>query len=135
MKADDIDLHGAHVLVVDDDADNREMLAIVLQHSGASVSQAESAEEAVAAYQKQRPHVIISDIRLPDHDGFALLRQLRALAMGKMVPAIALTGYSNPQDGAPAGDEGFQAQLTKPVDLPVILSVVARVLKQAAESA
>ena len=132
---DDIDLHGAHVLVVDDDADNREMLAIVLQHSGASVAQAESAEEALAAYKQQRPHVVISDIGLPDQDGFTLLRQLRALPAGESVPAIALTGYPRPPEGAPESAAGFQAHLTKPVDLPVMLSVVARVLRQAAESA
>jgi CheY-like chemotaxis protein len=135
MQTDDIDLRGAHILVVDDDPDNREVLAIVLQDSGASVAQAESAEQALAAYQEQRPHLVITDIGLPDHDGFDLLRQLRALPAGERghVPAIALTGYSAPPDTARANEARFQAHLTKPVDLPDVLRVVARVLRQARE--
>jgi CheY-like chemotaxis protein len=126
-----IDLSGTHVLVVDDDADNREMLAAVLEQSGAQVTLADSAAEALTAYQRQRPHLVISDIGLPDEDGFGLLRRLRALPSpdGVLVPAIALTGYGSPADRAEAGNVGFQAHLTKPVELDVMLRTVAGVLR------
>jgi CheY-like chemotaxis protein len=131
MHSDAIDLRGTRVLVVDDDADNREMLAAVLEHSGAQVAVADSAAEALTSYEQQRPHIVISDIGLPDEDGFSLLRKLRALPgpSGAPVPAIALTGYGGPDDAAHADRAGFQAHLTKPVELEVMLDTVARVLR------
>jgi CheY-like chemotaxis protein len=130
MSAPDqtVDLRGARVLVVDDDADNREMLASVLTHSGALVATAESAAEALSVFERERPHVLISDIGLPDEDGCALLRKLRALPIASSVPAIALSGYGDPEDCAEASLAGFQAHLTKPVELPIVLATVARML-------
>jgi CheY-like chemotaxis protein len=125
----DIDLSGTRVLVVDDDLDSREMLAAVLEHSGASVAIAGSAAHALVAYKEQHPHLIISDIGLPDQDGFDLLEKLRSLRPdGAHIPAIALTGYSRPDDLVRAGRAGFEAHLIKPVELPVMLTTVARVL-------
>src|SRR5271155_6109011 len=88
-------LHGARVLVVDDDADTREVLTAVLELSGALVSTAESAAEAMRAFERDPPRLLISDIGLPDEDGFSLLRRVRALpaSRGGTIPAIALTGY------------------------------------------
>jgi CheY-like chemotaxis protein len=129
MAQETVDLRGVRVLVDDDDADNREMLATVLVHSGAVVATAVSAAEALVAFERERPHVVISDIGLPDEDGFSLLRKLRdPLRAGGRVPAIALTGYSSPADRARMEGEGFEAHLTKPVELGVMLATVARVL-------
>jgi CheY-like chemotaxis protein len=126
-----VDFQGTRVLVVDDDADNREMLAAVLTHSGALVATADSAAEALVAFERERPHVVISDIGLPDEDGFALLRKLRdpLRTRGSRVPVIALTGYSSRENQTQMDREGFQAHLTKPVELTVMLATVARVLQ------
>jgi CheY-like chemotaxis protein len=124
------ELDGAQVLVVDDDADSREMLALVLERSGAQVSMAESASEAVSAFQRQRPEVLLLDLGLPDEDGFSLLRKLRALTSdGGEIPAIALTGYGSPEDREQTRIGGFQAHLVKPVALSDMLDAVAQVLR------
>jgi CheY-like chemotaxis protein len=125
------ELRGRKVLVVDDDADTREMLATILECSGALVSTAESAAEAVAACTQVRPDVLISDIGLPGEDGFALVRRIRALpaSLGGNVPAIALTGYDSHADREQARREGFREQLTKPVALDAVIAAVIRALK------
>src|SRR6202035_783486 len=69
------ELRGTRVLVVDDDADNREMLAMILEYSGALVATADSAAEAMCVLERERSQVLISDIGLPDEDGFSLLRR------------------------------------------------------------
>jgi CheY-like chemotaxis protein len=112
---------------VDDDADSRDMLAIVLERSGAEVATAESAAEALASFQLHQPHVLLLDLGLPDEDGFSLLRKLREL--GEEVPAIALTGYGSPEDRDQTRNGGFQAHLVKPVALSDMLDSVARVLQ------
>jgi CheY-like chemotaxis protein len=124
------DLRGKRVLVVDDDADTREMLAVILESSGAVVATAESAAEALAVCQTTRPDVLISDIGLPGEDGFSLMRRLRALppSLGGDVPAIALTGYDSDADNTRAARDGFRERLTKPVALDAVLAAVARVL-------
>jgi CheY-like chemotaxis protein len=120
-------LRGKRVLVVDDDADSRDMLAIVLERSGAEVATAESAAEALASFQLHQPHVLLLDLGLPDEDGFSLLRKLREL--GEEVPAIALTGYGSPEDRDQTRNGGFQAHRVKPVALSDMLDSVARVLQ------
>ncbi len=124
-------LVGKRILVVDDDADTREMLAIILESSGAVVATAETSMEALAAWQKARPDVLISDLGLPGDDGHALLRQLRALpsAFGADVPAIALTGRDSDADVEHAGRAGFCEHLTKPVSLEAVLAAVVRALE------
>jgi CheY-like chemotaxis protein len=131
LALETVDLRGTRVLVVDDDADNCEMLATVLTHCGALVATADCVAEALVAFERERPHVVISDIGLPDEDGFTLLRKLRGLLQthGIRVPAIALTGYASPEDRRQVDREGFQAHLTKPVELDVMLATVARVLQ------
>lgn len=124
------ELRGRKVLVVDDDGDNREMLATVLEQTGALVTTAESAAAALSAFQRDGADVLVLDIGLPDEDGFSLLRKLRA-SRGGSIPAIALTGYDSPEDRRQADGEGFQAHLTKPVALAHMLAAVARVLRSA----
>jgi CheY-like chemotaxis protein len=124
------ELRGRRVLVVDDDADTREMLAVILESSGAVVATAESAAEALAACQAARPDVLISDIGLPGEDGFSLMRRLRALpaALGGDVPAIAMTGYDSDADKLQAARDGFCERLTKPVSLDAVLAAIVRAL-------
>jgi CheY-like chemotaxis protein len=120
------------VLVVDDDADNREMLAMMLEHSGAVVVTADCAAEALRVLESEQEHersqVLISDIGLPGEDGFSLLRKVRTLARsrGGDIPAIALTGYGRHEDIGPTSSEGFQVHLTKPVELEEMLSAIVR---------
>jgi CheY-like chemotaxis protein len=127
------ELRGTRVLVVDDDADNREMLAMILEHSGALVATADSVAEALCVLERERSQVLISDIGLPDEDGFSLLRKVRALpaSRGGNIPAIALTGYGSVEDRAQTLGEGFQAHLTKPIALDEMLSALVRVLQLA----
>jgi CheY-like chemotaxis protein len=123
-------LQGIPVLVVDDDADSLEMLALVLERSGARVFMAESASEAVIAFQTECPSVLLLDLGLPDEDGFRLLQRLRALVpRGGEIPAIALTGYGSPEDREQTRAGGFQAHLVKPVALSEMLESVVRLLR------
>jgi CheY-like chemotaxis protein len=125
------ELRGTRVLVVDDDADNREMLAMILEYSGALVATADSAAEAMCVLERERSQVLISDIGLPDEDGFSLLRRVRALpaSRGGNIPAIALTGHGTREDRAQTLGEGFQAHLTKPIALDEMLTALVRVLQ------
>jgi CheY-like chemotaxis protein len=124
------ELHGTRVLVVDDDIENREMLATVLEGSGARVAMAGSAAEALIAFQNDRPQVVLLDLGLPDEDGFILLKRLRALPMSDgEVLAIALTGYGSPEDRDQTRGAGFRAHLTKPFGLSEMLDSVVQVLR------
>lgn len=115
------------MLVVDDDADNRDMLAMLLEYSGAVVATAASSAEALRVLEAACPHVLISDIGLPDEDGYCLLKKVRALskADGGDIPAIALSGYGRDEG---RGARGFQAHLTKPVTPEEVLATIVRLL-------
>jgi signal transduction histidine kinase len=110
-------LHGVHVLVVDDDPDARDMVARVLGMAGARISQAPGVPEALELFVRVRPDVVISDVAMPQHDGYELVRQLRQLPaeMGGQVPAIALTAYARDEDRLRALAAGFQMHVVKPV--------------------
>jgi len=125
------ELRGTRVLVVDDDADNREMLAIILGHTGALVATADCAAEALSVLEREHSQVLISDIGLRDEDGFSLLRKVRALpaSQGGNIPAIALTGHGTREDRAQSLDEGFQVHLTKPIALDELVAALVRVLQ------
>jgi len=120
-------LDGVRLLVVDDDEDSRDLIVCILQDWGASVTSASSAEEAMRLLQQNPPDVILSDIGMPDVDGYALLRQLRGMPpeQGGGVPAIALTAYASEADGARARAAGFQAHVTKPIDPDALTAAVA----------
>ena len=121
-------LAGLRVLVVEDEADSRELFAKVLTTCGADVTTAASCEEALALIResavRNRPHVILSDLGMPQDDGFDLIRKVRALAPedGGRIPAIAVTGYANLEDRQRALAAGFQTHLAKPID-PVAVAV------------
>jgi PAS domain S-box-containing protein len=121
-------LAGVRVLVVEDEADTRDLLVAALGHSGAEVDPAASASEAMAALRRHRPDVMVCDIGMPGEDGYALLSRVRALAAedGGLVPAVALTAYARSDDRRRALAAGYQVHLSKPVDPDELISAVAR---------
>ncbi len=110
-------LGGLRVLVVEDDPDARELVAAILEDAGAVVESAESAAAGFAAVQAFRPQLLVSDIGMPDEDGYSLIRRVRALGVagGGAIPSIALTAYTQAQDRAKALDAGFNLHMGKPI--------------------
>lgn len=125
-------LQGVRVLVVDDDADMREYAAYVLQQAGANVTLATSAGEVLAKLSRVKPDVLVSDIGMPNVDGYALLRQIRSLVpeLGGQVPAIAVTAYAGEYDQQRAQEAGFQLHVPKPVDPEVLIRAVVSLLAE-----
>ena len=115
-------LAGMKILLMEDEEDVREIVALLLRLAGARVSEVSSVEEALAAYERERPDCIVSDLNL-DRDGYVLLEALRAREKDG-TPAIALTGHVFAEDRDQALAAGFRAYLTKPVDPPVLLRAI-----------
>jgi signal transduction histidine kinase/CheY-like chemotaxis protein len=125
-------LEGVKVLVVDDEADARDVLRLGLEQRGASVTAAASASEALAGLRDAGAafHVLLSDIGMPDEDGYSLIRRVRQLgaSRGGGVPAIALTAYARAEDRARALEAGFDEHVSKPVEPVVLAATVADLL-------
>jgi signal transduction histidine kinase/CheY-like chemotaxis protein len=121
-------LTGVRVLVVDDDADARDLVRAVLGQSGADVVTASSTLEALDALQRARPHVLVSDLSMPGDDGYALLHRVRALGLDRegRVPAVALTAFARAEDRARALAAGYAVHVSKPVEPAKLVEVVAR---------
>lgn len=117
------------VLVVDDDAAARELLAAVLVDRGARVQTAASAAEARSAFAQHRPDILVSDLGMPCEDGCQMMRRFRSLdaACGGMVPAIAVTGQAGREAHAHALASGFDAVLPKPLDVNQLLAAMLQV--------
>jgi signal transduction histidine kinase len=120
-------LEGLRVVVVDDDPDTLEMLAIILRQYGAEVTVSKSAAEALEAVERLRPEVLISDIEMPHEDGYALIRKVRQLEAerGGKLQAVALTAYARSEDRARALLAGFQIHTPKPIEPLELVAVVA----------
>jgi len=116
------DLDGVSVLVVDDERDSLELVRFVLEGSGARVTTVTSAREALDA--RGPFDVIISDIGMPEVDGYTFMRHLRSRDTDARVPAIALTAYARVEDAERALRAGFQQHLAKPVDAYKLLEIV-----------
>ncbi len=123
-------LQGARLLVVDDERDARELLAVLLGRAGAVVRTAGSATEALEMIAAEVPDVLVSDIGMPVMDGYDLIRELRAkgAAEGGGIPAIALTAYSRSEDRTKALTAGFNAHIPKPVEPLELVIVLANAL-------
>lgn len=124
------------ILIVDDEADARTMVSFMLQINGAQVTTANSAVEALEVLKgleenQAIPNVIISDIGMPNEDGYALIQKIRSLSVpqGARIPAIALTAFNRPEDKKSALDAGFQMHLGKPIEPDVLISAVAEIAK------
>lgn len=115
---------GRRVLVVDDVADVTDMLSVLLTHAGYDVSTASSAREAISMAQAQAFDVIISDIGMPEMNGYELARTLRSLPDYRSVPMVAVTGYSMFDDRDRSLNAGFNEHVTKPIDPRAFLQLI-----------
>ncbi|REG22940.1 PAS domain S-box-containing protein [Archangium gephyra] len=130
------DLSGVRVLVVDDEQGTRELLRALLEERGAQVSSASSAAEALEQLQRAPPDLLVSDIGMPDADGYTFIRQVRALppARGGQVPAAALTAYTRLEDRTRALSAGFQVYVPKPVDPIELVMALANLINRFARN-
>lgn len=126
-RTDKLSLANLRVLVVDDELDARELIAAVLKGRGAEVVAVESGAEALAELERQSFHALVSDIGMPDMDGYALIKKLRLLPAerGGALPAVALTAYAGDQDRTRAVTAGYQTHIAKPVEPAELVLVVA----------
>jgi signal transduction histidine kinase/CheY-like chemotaxis protein len=120
-------LEGLKVLVVDDEPDTRELIREVLKECGSEVITSGSVEEALVALEEHKPDILISDLGMPDEDGYSLISKIRALPSerGGHIPAAALTAYARAEDRMRVLRSGFQFHLPKPVDSAELVTVVA----------
>ena len=118
------ELRGVTVLVVDDEADARDLFAAILRQHGAVVHTAASVHDALESVETFRPAVLVADIGMPGEDGYSLIRRLRSGTQADM-PAVALTAYARPEDRRRALDAGFEMHLPKPVEPIELISAVA----------
>lgn len=125
--AEAIRLDGLRVMVDDDEAEARDLLTEMLTLQGAKVIACASAAEALEEIERRRPSVLVSDIAMPEEDGYALITKLRALGpeRGWNIPAIALTGHARREDRMRALAAGYQTHVSKPVDAAELIVVIA----------
>ena len=124
-------LDGVRVLLVEDTDDTRELLAFALEHCSAVVTTASSATEALESFQIDRPQIIVTDLAMPYHDGYWLLRQVRALAPGAAVPAVALTAFTERYSKDQVLAAGFDAFIPKPIDPTDLCRALRHILRGA----
>jgi CheY-like chemotaxis protein len=123
-------LENVDVLVVDDDAETREVLRVVLGFEGARVTTAPSVADAVAAIERRWPDVLVSDIGMPGEDGYDLIRRVRRLeaVRGRHLPAIALTAYTGAEDRRRTLHAGYDTHVAKPVEASAFAPLIASLL-------
>ena len=126
-KIENLDLVGVRILIVDDDADTCEMLTYALNLLGAEARAVNSVFDAFVSMSDWNPDVLLSDINMPDEDGYSFIRKIRDSAPEKCadVPAIALTALARPEDGEQALSSGFQLHLAKPVNMEQLIEAIA----------
>jgi len=118
--------------VVDDSADTLELISFILEQCKAQVTTATSVGEALEAIAQLKPDVLISDIGMPDEDGYSLIRKLRTLEaqQGRQIPAVALTAFAREEERTRALCAGFHMHLAKPVEPTELVAVVANLAKR-----
>lgn len=124
------EIAGLEILVVDDEEDARNLVRAVLEHCEARVTTVASAAEALENIDASRPDVVVSDIGMPDEDGYVFIRKLRARPRdaGGRIPAVALTAYARAEDRRRALLEGFQSHAAKPIDPQELVIVIANLV-------
>jgi signal transduction histidine kinase/CheY-like chemotaxis protein len=125
-------LDGVHVLVVDDERDARDLLTTVLEQSGAKVTSVSTVADALEELQLIKPDLLVSDIEMPNEDGYSLIRKVRSLEdeRAKRIPAIALTAHARSSDRMRALSSGYQMHVPKPVEPAELVIVVANIINQ-----
>ncbi|MDF2440760.1 MAG: hypothetical protein JWN98_1744, partial [Abditibacteriota bacterium] len=136
VGAEALPLQNLRVLVVEDEVDGLELIVALLRFSGAQVRGVGSVREGWNLFRDWRPDMLVSDIGMPEEDGYSLIRRVRALpdAEGGQIPAIALTAYARDEDRAQALAAGFNRHLSKPVEAAALTHVVADLAAIAVES-
>jgi CheY-like chemotaxis protein len=120
-------LHGLRILVVDDEADARDLIQIALSQYGAIVTTADSAAAALSEIDRRVPDVLLSDVGMPREDGYDLIRRLRSrpLERGGGIPAIAVTAYASERDRESVVASGYEAHVAKPFEPEALAQTVA----------
>jgi CheY-like chemotaxis protein len=128
--SDKVRLDGVHILLVEDDDDSRKLLGTMLKRYGAKVTSTKSAAEAFDAFSQEVPDLLISDIGMPDEDGYELIRKLRDLPADKggQTPAIALTGYASRRDREHALAAGYHKHMAKPIEQSEMIGAIASLI-------
>jgi CheY-like chemotaxis protein/anti-sigma regulatory factor (Ser/Thr protein kinase) len=123
-------LAGIKVLVVDDEHDSRELLTMILTRYGSDVRCSDSAANAIEAFNEWHPDLLVSDIGMPNEDGYSLIQKVRSLESNqtRQVPAVALTAYASDEDRMQALSAGFQMHVPKPIEPESFISSLASVL-------
>ena len=130
FAGENLSLSGIHVLVVDDQLDARELVKQILTHCHVRVITAASAMEGLQLLKIEKPDVLISDIGMPDKNGYQFIQEVRMLpaASGGKIPAIALTAFARPEDKISAMNAGFQDYLTKPVEAWALIETICKLV-------
>lgn len=126
-----LDLSDIKILIVDDEPDTRELVAFVLEQQGAQVTVATSAHQALLILPQTKPDILLSDIGMPDMDGYMLIQQVRQLTpeQGGQIPAIALTAYAGDMNQQQALAAGFQRHIAKPIEPEKLIYLICSLIK------
>lgn len=123
-------LRDLHILVVDDEPDSHDLLRVVLEQAGATVEAASNAADALEKLEQKRFDILISDIGMPDEDGYEFIKKVRRLdSKNRRVPAVALTAYARVEDRVRSLDAGFQTHIAKPVEPVELIAVIVSLAK------
>jgi len=130
--ADTSAFDGLQILAVDDDPDSLELVTFILEECGATVTAVSSATEVLAALAQSKPDLLVSDIGMPEMDGYMLMRQIRSLTpeQGGQILAIALTAYAGEGNEQQAISAGFQAHISKPIDPTQLIATIANLVQE-----
>jgi CheY-like chemotaxis protein len=136
MDKKNLSLSGLKILVVDDEEDVLVLTKLMLALYGAEVITSPTGTEGLEQVQMQRPDFIVSDISMPQMDGYQFIQAVRKLPghKGKYTLALALTAFSRPEDRVRAINAGFQAHLSKPVSLEVLIETIVSIINRAEHS-
>jgi CheY-like chemotaxis protein len=130
-------LENKTIMVVEDDADTREILRVALEEAGANVVTAHSVEAAFQTYRQSPPHAVIADIRLGTSDGYELIKTIRETdaEYRGVTPVIAVTGFASPEDKQRAIAAGFNFYVTKPFDPADVVAAITKLLSSCYDKA
>jgi CheY-like chemotaxis protein len=126
-RSSNADISGCRVLIVEDDRDSREMLAVLLKAHHAETMTAANAIEALDKIPSFKPDILISDLGMPQIDGYDLIKRIRSMSpdQGGRIPAIALTGYAGPEESKRVHSAGFDSHIPKPVDQEKLINTIS----------